>query len=294
VALLGFVASIVTGVVLSGELHCPELQSIEKRLVDLIPASPGVSPDRATLAPSGTGISVELLRPDGSLIVRRVVPRQTSCDDTAETIAVTIASWESRVRTPVDLPLGFPTHPTPVAIAAPAPRASSLAWEVEVSFLGSIAGGSFAPGAAADVFLGRKRFPLGVRLGLAGMDGREVALGTGRAAWGRLALTISPTVEVVAKVIHVELHADVAAAWLFMQGRGFSSNYSDNVFDPALGGGIRASVERWSVTPWMDVTLLGWVLHQEASAEDAGRHVSAEIPRFDVWLRAGVAYGRRR
>jgi hypothetical protein len=99
---------------------------------------------------------------------------------------------------------------------------------------------------------------------------------------------------VLSRFVRLELHGDVLFGWLLLQGQGFASNNGSNAFDPALGGGIRASIDRWSITPWLDVTLLGWFLHQSASASDSGMHVSTEIPRFDVWVRVGVAYGRRR
>jgi hypothetical protein len=291
VGLLLVFASTLAGLQVSGELECPTPAAIEQRLLNLLPS--GTHDDRALVSASAAGVDVELRRADSSLIGSRTISQKATCDETAEAIAVTIAAWEAQIRPFPEAPIELPST-QPLTLQKAGPPQSSLIWEVEAGFLGSIAGNAFAPGASADVFLGRLGFPLGARIGVAGTDTREIALGAGQAGWGRAALSVGPNVEILSRVVRLDVHADVLGALLFMQGQGFSANYSDNAFDVALGGGLRAAVERWSVTPWIDVTLLGWLLHQNATADDAGMHVAAEIPRFDVWLRAGIAYGRRR
>jgi hypothetical protein len=181
-----------------------------------------------------------------------------------------------------------------VTIAQPQAQQSRLQWNVEAGFLASVAGNAFAAGASGEVLLGKRKFPLAARIGLAGVDTRSLAVGTGHASWNRIALVFGPTYEAVSKYVHLDIHADLVAGWLFVQGQGYTQNHGDNAFDPALGGGVRMSVARWDITPWIDVTLLGWLRTQTASATEAGVTVSAEIPRFDVWLRAGLAYGRRK
>ncbi|MDB4969990.1 MAG: hypothetical protein JWN44_5679, partial [Myxococcales bacterium] len=169
-----------------------------------------------------------------------------------------------------------------------------LTWDVSASFLATIAGGAFAAGASADVTIGKRGFPLAARIGVAGTDNRDLALAGGRASWARAALMFGPVFDVFSKRgVRLDVHADVAAGWMFVQGRGYNANYSDNAFDPALGGGARLAVTKWTIEPWLDCTLLGWLRHQTLSVPGPTSTASAEIPRFDVWLRAGVAYGRR-
>lgn len=300
IVVASFLVASLVAVQLSGEMHCPDVSTVENRLDNLLPAASGRSGDQVLLSPAPGAINVELRRANGTLIARRTVLEKESCAETADAIAVTVAAWESEISAPTALPMAFPlatpavSAPTSALFARRPPAASSLAWEVEASLLGSIAGNAFAFGAAGEVYLGRQGFPLGARIGLVGADTRALVLGNGRVSWGRAALTLGPSVEVVAKVIRLELHADFAAGWLFLRGQSFTMNYSDNAFDPALGGGVRASINRWSVSPWIDVTMLGWLVRQSALAVDSGIPVSVEIPRFDVWLRAGIAYGRRR
>ncbi|HEY2746650.1 MAG TPA: hypothetical protein VGL86_18600 [Polyangia bacterium] len=272
--------------------HCPEAATIEARLASLLPSRAATVNDNAVVSEIQEGIRVELRGSDGKTIGSRSLPAAGSCDDRAEAVAVTIASWESDVAN--DSGLAFVLSPPIVTMTKAAQHSWQLAWNVEVSFLASIAGGAFAAGATGEVMLGKRHFPLAAHIGVAGLDTRELQVGTGHASWNRIALTLGPTFEVLSKVVHLDLHADALVGWLFVQGQGYSSNHGDNAFDPALGGGARLSIARWDVTPWVDVTLLGWLRTQTASATEAGSVVSNQIPRFDVWLRAGVAYGRRK
>jgi hypothetical protein len=252
-------------------------------------------------APTPDSVHIELRDSHDALIAERVIARKADCDDMLRTIAVTLASWESAVRAPDALPLALPSPPPqaspPPTMVLPIARAkprSRLAWEVEAAALGSVAGGAFAPGGSAEIYLGKIGFPLGARIGIAGVDGHRLTLAPGHIEWGRLAATASPSVQVLHKVIRLEVHADLLLGAAFLSGSGFYVNYASHAFDGALGGGLRASVERWPVTPWIDVSVLGWITKQNANAVVDGEQVSSTLPRFDVWLRLGIAYGRRR
>jgi hypothetical protein len=291
------VAGLVVGVQLAGEIGCPAVPAVEARLAALLPASTSASPHAATLTRTDGGIALELRRADGTPIGRRTIAPGATCAATADSIAVVIAAWEAQVRGEpgprVALPPPRLASAAPIAVESAHPPPPKLAWEIDAAALGSITSGAFAAGASASVLFGRHGFPLAFRLGFAGTDTRQLALGSGRVAYTRLAVVATPTLTVLARWVRLELHADLAAAALMLRGEGFLSNGSDSPLDVALGGGLRASIERWSVTPWLDVTLLGWLLDHTASAQDAGASVSTEIPHFDVWLRVGVAYGRR-
>lgn len=272
--------------------HCPDASTIELRLAPLLPARAGNSSDKAVVTEIQDGITVELRSSDGRTIGSRSFAAAGSCDDRADAVAVTIASWESDLATDSVTALSLPA-PT-ISLTRRAAQPSRLAWSVDVAFLASIAGGAFAAGGTAEVMLGRRQFPLAAHVGLAGLDNRELSVGSGRASWNRIALTLGPTFEALSKVVHLDVHLDALVGWLFVQGQGYSSNRADNAFDPALGGGVRISVARWDVTPWIDITLLGWIRTQTVSATEAGSVMSSQIPRFDVWLRAGIAYSRRK
>jgi hypothetical protein len=273
--------------------RCPDSAAIEQRLRPLL--SPARSTDRATVDESLNAIRVEVRNAAGALIGVRALPLAGSCDDRADAVAVVIAAWEpdlarrEEVRARIATPI-----PESTAVVATSPRDWQLTWEVGASFLGTITGGAFAAGASADVTLGRRGFPLAARIGIAGGDYRDLALAGGRASWTRAALMFGPVFDVVSqKGVRIDVHADVAAGWMFVQGRGYNANYSDNAFDPALGGGARLALTKWTVEPWIDCTLLGWLRHQTLSVPTMTTTASTEIPRFDVWLRAGIAYGKR-
>jgi hypothetical protein len=274
--------------------QCPDSAAIKQRLRSLLSPS-ATSTDRATIDESLSAIRVEVRDAAGANVGVRALPLAGSCDDRADAVAVVIAAWESDVgrRAAAHTPTATPV-PESAAIVATSPTPSQLTWDVSASFLGTIAGGAFAAGASADVTLGKRGFPLAARIGVAGSDNRDLTLAGGRASWTRAALMFGPVFDVVSqKGVRLDVHADIAAGWMFVQGRGFSANYSDNGFDPALGGGARLALTKWSIEPWIDCTLLGWLRHQTVSVPTATSTASTEIPRFDVWLRAGVAYGKR-
>lgn len=284
--------SVWMSVSIAGAADCPTEAAVVGRLRTLLGRPPAPGLDRAVVVARDGGLEVQLHRADGTVIGMRHLAAAGDCDQRAEAVAVTLASWESELAGSGSPALELPSLRAPLAVSAahrPPPR---LSWEVEAAFLGSIAGEAFAPGASIGVTLGKRRFPLAARLGLAGMDTRDVALSEGRGSFSRWALVLGPTFEALSKVVRLELHADLLAGWVFIQGNGFTTNRSANAFDPALGGGARLSFDRWKVSPFLDLTFVGWLRRQTLSVDQGGAMVSAEIPRFDVWLRAGIAYGR--
>ncbi|HEX4456999.1 MAG TPA: hypothetical protein VIA18_03470 [Polyangia bacterium] len=292
---LSFVALLTLAQVV-GTPSCPDADAINQRLHALLPSA-GSLADRATVDVSAGAIRVEVRDPDGTLLGARALPPRGSCDDRAEAVAVVIAAWESDLAasTSPAFTIARPAAHATAVVATARPRSAALTWDVAAAFLGTFAGGAFAAGASADVTLRKPGFPLAARLGVAGSDSREIALAGGSAGWTRAALLLGAAFDVVSRRgIRFDAHADVAAGWLFVQGRGYHANYSDNAFDPALGGGVRLALTKWDLEPWVDCTLLGWLRHQTVSVSDPTSTMSAEIPRFDVWLRAGVAYGKRR
>jgi hypothetical protein len=273
---------------------CNDSAEIEQRIQSLLSTSASQS-DRASVTDADDALRVELHDAAGALIGRRTLPRAGTCEERAEAVAVVIAAWESDLRRYADT---APARTVPIAestvIVAAIPRSSALTWDVSAAFLGTIAGGAFAAGASADVTLGKRGFPLAARIGVAGADSRDVTLGGGHTSWTRAALLLGPVLDIVSKRgVRFDLHADAALGWMYAQGRGYNESYSSSAFDPALGGGARLAITRWKIEPWLDCTLLGWLRHQTLSVTEASGTASSELPRFDVWLRAGFAYGKR-
>jgi hypothetical protein len=273
---------------------CPDAAAVERRLHTILSPS-GTEPDRATVSDEDGALHVELRDPSGALIGRRVLPLAGSCEDRAEAVAVVIAAWESDLRRYEETePATAAAIPEATAVVASLPRSSSLTWDVSAAFLSTIAGGAFAAGASADVTLGKRGFPLAARIGVAGSDSRDLALAGGHTAWTRVAFLLGPVLDVVSKRgVRFDVHADAALGWMLAQGRGYNADYSSSSFDPALGGGARLAITKWKIEPWLDCTLLGWLRHQTLSVTELSGTASSEIPRFDVWLRAGFAYGKR-
>ena len=60
-------------------------------------------------------------------------------------------------------------------------------------------------------------------------------------------------------------------------------------FDPGLGTGIRAGIRVGPTHPFLAVAVAGWLRRQRAVLTGAPN--SAEIPRFEVLLQAGIGLG---
>lgn len=261
--------------------ECPSASAIGHHLRPLLRGA--TRGDTVTVRSADDTLIVEL-RSHETIIGPRVLPAVGSCDERAEAVAVVVAAWKSELDAPsLALAVTLPAH-------KPSP---SLMWSLGASYLGTVAGGAYASGASVDVRLGKRGFRLAARIGVAGTDTRDLALGSGRASWTRAALVFGPLVDVVTRGgVRLDLHADLLAGWMFVAGHGFRQNLSDSAFDPALGGGVRLAVTKLAVEPFFDCTLVGWLRRQTVSAPDLETTHVVEIPRFDIWLRAGIAYGK--
>jgi len=285
---VGAVLWLLTLVEIAGGSGCPDARAIERRLRAI---GSGARAGRVSVVETDDGFHVEARDDQGNLVGERTLAATGTCDDRADSIAVVIAAWQSEFGDHAPPPL--PTRHDNAVFAAH-PRPPTLRWDVAAAFLGTIAGGAFAAGGTAEATVGRHGFPLAARIGLAASDTRDLALAGGQVRWTRSAVLLGPVVDAVAtRWVRLDIHADLALGWMHVDGRGYAKNYGDDSFDPALGAGVRFSIPRWPVQPWIDCTLLGWVRHQTMTVSDPSASASIELPRFDAWLRAGIAYGKR-
>lgn len=176
-----------------------------------------------------------------------------------------------------------------MAASAVEPVGRRARFEVAAGFVASLAGPSFAAGAAVEVLVAPRAVNLGVRLAVHATDVREEVLGPGRARWTRAALSVGPVYRFRPGPFAIDLHAEVLAALLAIEGTGFDTSASAFDFDPGLGAGARAALRLGPATPFIGVSLAGWLRKQQGLI--TGGNETAEIPRFEVLLSAGVGLG---
>jgi hypothetical protein len=178
-------------------------------------------------------------------------------------------------------------------VAAPAVvrtvNPTPVRFEVAAGFLASLAGSAFAAGARAEILVAPARLNLAGRLALQAMDVREEALGRGRARWTRAAVAIGPDYRLRPGRFVIDFHAEFLAALLVIEGVGFDVGQRAFDFDPGLGGGVRAAIKAGPATPYIGASIAGWLRRQEGRVD--GVLESVEIPRFEVFLTAGVGLG---
>ena len=271
-----------------GTAACPEPVAIATRLTPLLNEG-SAEAHVARVDDSSAGLRLELHRADGSLIQSRVLPRSDSCDALAETAAVVIAAWESDLAAREPPPPRFaapePRHdaPTP-AVVEPVPQ-----WSLGAAFVASIVDGDLTPGGMADVSFVPSGHALGVRASVTGTASRQITLGMGSASWTRVAFAAGPRYAVPWKRAQIDLHAELVAGILMLNGQGFRMTSSDTGFDPAIGGGIRFGGSRSSLSPWLDFGVIGWLQQDDVKA--ANPEVSAGLPRLELLFSAGISLG---
>ncbi len=275
-------------VVVEGGGDCPSAAAIQLRLQALLPdAGSAATPVKVTRREG----ELELQIGEGAGAYRRGLPMHASCAQREAVAATVIAAWESELQ-------GALALPPETAAGSPAVSArregTRVDVEAEVAFVGALAGASFAPGASAAVRLSPADWRLGFRAGLLGESTRELALGDGRASWGRSALTLGAGYRFSPGRLRIELRAGGALALLYVGGAGFGQSYQRYDVDVGLGAGVRAGVQAGPVQPFLSVEVIGWLRPEQAFAQHGDTSIAVDLPRFEVLLAAGLAFGRAR
>jgi hypothetical protein len=305
--------------VVGGETSCPAPAEVQAAVGALLPGPALTSSARVELrrerrtVPSpdaasavgpgapGTGpeeLVIELRGQDGGIVASRRLPVQVqaaeSCADLATAAAVVISSWLRELQEGGQLALELSARAAPAAArAAVAPGGPG--YDLGAGFAAALAGSSFAAGGRIDgaVAPGPGRFA--VRLAFLGTGQRSVPLAGGQALqalWTRLAFAVGPRVRFHPGPLVLEGHVEALGAVLLLQGgQNVPMATGATVFDPGVGGGVRLGYPRSRWLPFVDVSVMGWPQPQTVAVHNAS--ASAEVPRFEVLLTAGVAFGNR-
>lgn len=221
-------------------------------------------------------ITVTVSAAGGERKFKRVLPKVASCEARAQVAAAVVAAWE--ISAP-DLPrLTWPNR-------------YSTEVELGAAFVGSVTGGSFAPGGELSLRL-EPRPGLGINLGAVGHPAHAVALGSGTADWTRFTLETGLDYRFAMRRITLDLEGGLLTGFLFFRGRDFDVSHRAFDVDVGLSAGLRGAIDSRTLRgfkPFLRFCANGWLRGEKISALDPATN-SVALPRFELWLAAGVAW----
>ncbi len=158
--------------------------------------------------------------------------------------------------------------------------------QIGVGGAGAISGGDAAPGAR--VFFDMGAAELGGEASLFGTTFHNVAgPAPGNSEWTRVGASIGPRYRLHAQSVAVDFKALAAAGAFWVQGRGYVNDFSNTSWAVGGGGGVRLSLERSVLSPWIALDAMFW----------PGKHTIAvanvvdtrSIPSLDLLVSLGFS-----
>lgn len=286
----------------SGTATCPTPALVAASLQPLLPAD-ATMPSGARLQvddvspPGGPTPQIEIRLVDvasGVPLASRRLDKYGSCEETAQALAVVIATWTARYQ-----PLPSPTLPVPDSKPSEAPpvlvRARPRASPALVS-VGAGAGlisagrGGSAPFAAVELDARRADRPWVIRLSAVAIGERTLAFGPGVVAWSRMVAAPGVSWRWGGPSAFAEIGLGALIGAAFVEGRGFARDQQGMSLD--LGGvswaRVGARLAAVPVTVWLGGGALVWAREQRVFAE--GVPGAASLPRLDAILGGGIAW----
>ena len=275
---------------------CPSGDEVERALEPMLPPLARAGrPDWAHIVRQGSLLQIELINPDGAVIVQRSIDNAGSCAGLAEIVAVVIASWESDVHPEFSRPqaeiAAAPAAPASTPLPTEATRAAPASYDVAGGGGLSVADSAVLAGVITGVWVPRGT-GLGGHLLVLGERDHGTTLGTGRAEWHRWSASAGLDWRGTRGKVALDLHGGLALALLVGNGSGFSPSHSARSWTPGLGAGARASL--WAsrhVAVWLSVTGFYWQRSQVLTTGSTPV-VEREVPHFQWLASFGLAVGR--
>lgn len=286
---------------------CPPAALVDRRTRELLGLAAEVAlKESVELAHEGTGLSVRLRGEDQRLLGERVLPLEEDCDALARAAAVVLASWLTDAHPEFLAPKAAspevaPEPPrSPVAPPAPTRLVARVAARGEVRVadelrlrpfvgFGVIAG---AAGAAPAAVVGATLAPNGSGLGFTARLGlatkRSMPLGAGELELLRFPVAAGAVVRLESGRLAGELHGGAAAAWLRLEGEGFTRDRTVNDLAFGLLGALRGSVGFGVVEPFLELSAYGWPGAGTAFVDPPDPGVS--LPRGELFGVAGAVF----
>jgi hypothetical protein len=264
---------------------CPSADAVRSRLDSLIGEQDG-GPRSVTLDNSPDGLKIVLAEHDGSVVSRRVIPSNRSCDELAQMAALILASWlsdlSSQAVTAQPLPSLSGRSPTP-----PVVMRSPWSWEVALAPTGSFAG-SLAPGGLLQLEVSPATARWIVRL-LGSYDGpRQRAEGPGEISWQRLQGGLGASYELLPSPYRLEVGGDLLLSDVLMRGLQFPSDASATSLDPGLDLTVRLSLLRGHWHPWVGIWGDLWIRQEIPSVQ--GLTLGSALPPLEAFAGIGLSW----
>jgi hypothetical protein len=285
-----------------GTATCPTPALVAASLQPLLPADATMPPDARlevddVSPPAGPKPQIEVRlvhAPSGAPLASRRLDKYGSCEETAQALAVVIATWAARYQ-----PVPSPTLPPPDSKLSAAPpvlvRARARTSPSLVS-VGAGAGliaagrGSSAPFAAVELGARSADRPWVIRLSAVAIGERTLAFGPGVAAWSRMVAAPGVSWRWGGPSAFAELGLGALVGAAFVEGRGFARDQQAVSLD--LGGvpsaRVGARLAAVPVTVWLAGGALVWARQQRVFAD--GVPGAASLPRLDAMLGGGIAW----
>jgi hypothetical protein len=300
------------GLDVRGTTSCPTPAAVSERLRPLLPGAADLAAGawlqldevpRPEGDAAGREIEIRLQRaPADAPLAARRVSASAACDDTAEEIAVIVATWVARYAAapPAALALAEPPPPAPppappapavvVRAAATPPAEAQGVWLGVGAGVVAAAAGTAAPFVAAEARVRLRGARLGLGLLVGTVEQRSLALGSGSAAWTRNLASPGAdwTLGTPAAFAQLGLGALVGVAQL--EGRGFSQNRTSTSLDVGALPWVRvgARLAAAPITLWLGAGAMVWLRTQHVEVGGVGS--DGTLPAVDALVGGGVAW----
>lgn len=286
----------------SGTATCPTPALVAASLQPLLPADAAMPADARlevddVSPPAGSQPQIEVRlvhAPSGAPLASRRLDKYGSCEETAQALAVVIATWAARYHpvpsATLPLPDSKPSGAPPLLLRAgprPTPPLVSVGAGAGLIAAGR---GSSAPFAAVELDVRPADRRWAIRLSAVAIGERTLAFGPGVAAWSRIVASPGASWRWGGPAAFAEIGLGALIGAAFVEGRGFARD--QQVVSLDLGGApwarVGARLAAVPVTVWLGGGALVWARVQRVSAE--GVPGAASLPRLDAILGGGIVW----
>lgn len=273
---------------LSGDATCPSPTIVQAQLDSLV--APSGSEHLATLTAVPEGVELHLLGAEGSVIARRTLPSNSSCDSLAQAAAVVLATWAveyaSEAAEPSPLSVESPVEvKTAGTVSAPDRR---WVFEVGGALLGSLSAGGPVGGGMIRGSVGSSNSHLSAELSVLYDGVRQISIGPGYANWQRWDAVGGVTYSLSRLPFRVEISGDAVLSLVSAQGIGFTPDSSAIAVDPGLSAGARILLLNGSWHPWIGAWVTGWLRSEVPTIQ--GLSAQPALPQIEGFGGLGLCW----
>ena len=268
-----------------GESSCPSAREVARYLEQLSPAS-GLA-FAAHLAPLGDGVLIELRDAEGAIVAVRNLVAKGTCGELARASAVAIAAWEAELKPGQPMILELP--PAQLVVQAPPPPPAAPLWRFAIGagLHRSLAGRSHRPHGCSGPSeppraRGGSSSPVSLPAPIGSRSPQERPSGS-VFHWAQARSTRSRPARSAGNFTLRRRRR--CCAW---PARALTLMSAPTGFDFGAALGLRASVGRWRLRPWLNLGVLGWFRRQILTVQGDTEN-RLELPHVELLVLGGVS-----